>query len=765
MEKRRSLGEQIFSPTIFLMDRLPYLAKFSIIGLFLAVPLGILSFINISTLNEQVVFNWQIHTGIEYVNPLKKFLHEVQRHRVLTVATLAGAGNYDPALASARAEADRLAGEVTALDGTIAPRYSESYGSLLKTTDYWKKINEQWNGLKDKRFAGPVEADAAYETLTASVADLILNYVANYSNLILDPDLDSYWLMDALVAKLPLITQTVSKSTTLSLIRADEVKAQDRILDLAGYYKTALGTVTDLRDVNMATSFKETINPNNPNRGDKFDLKSNLEEPLKKTVEKVNAHGNDVVKAAFIATGPMSAAQARAATQQALETLDQLHTFWDKLSPELDWITKKRAEQKYGKRKLVSQVLVGAIVVMITLLFVGFYMSVRRAVGSIADAAVRMIEGTTETFVAESRDELGEVLERYNQINQALVESRSLRDKIEGDNRELQANIMDMLQVVSQASEGDLTVKAQVTAGALGNVADAFNELLASLQRLIGEIKSQQLQTNDVVAQIRTASQNMAQGATSQAKEILAASQFVERMSSEIERVSGNAKNAAEAAKRTESSAVEGSKAVDDVITGMEQLRANVQAGAKKIKTLGDRSMEISSIVNVINRISEQTNMLALNAAIEAARAGEHGRGFSVVAEEVRKLAERTAQATQDIERLVKAIQVETTETVSAIEVQTNVVEKESAIVGQAGTSLVRIREVSSTSAGLVTEISTVAQQQVEGTRSVVKVMGQISSIAQQTQVGAQSTVAGMAELAKVQEQLAKSIRRFKLNS
>ena len=118
--------------------------------------------------------------------------------------------------------------------------------------------------------------------------------------------------------------------------------------------------------------------------------------------------------------------------------------------------------------------------------------------------------------------------------------------------------------------------------------------------------------------------------------------------------------------------------------------RQNVQAGAKKMKNLGDRSMEITGIVGTISRISEQTNMLALNAAIEAARAGEHGRGFSVVAEEVRKLAERTADATQEIDKLVKAIHSETNETVAAIEQQTQVVEQESQLVSKAGESLVR---------------------------------------------------------------------------
>ena len=138
----------------------------------------------------------------------------------------------------------------------------------------------------------------------------------------------------------------------------------------------------------------------------------------------------------------------------------------------------------------------------------------------------------------------------------------------------------------------------------------------------------------------------------------------------------------------------------------MDSLRANVQSGAKKMKNLGDRSMEITSIVGTISRISEQTNMLALNAAIEGARAGEHGRGFRVVAEEVRKLAERASSATKDIEKLVKAITAETNETIRAIEQQTQVVEDESKTVGTAGELLRKIRSASDQSAGLVANIT-----------------------------------------------------------
>jgi len=266
------------------------------------------------------------------------------------------------------------------------------------------------------------------------------------------------------------------------------------------------------------------------------------------------------------------------------------------------------------------------------------------------------------------------------------------------------------------------------------------------------------------VQTIATSAAKMADGASRQTKEVIAARVLVQNVAGQLTQVSKAAQGASDAAQRTASSAADGEKAVEDVIAGMDSLRSNVQAGAKKMKNLGDRSMEITGIVEVINRISEQTNMLALNAAIEAARAGEHGRGFSVVAEEVRKLAERTAGATQEIGKLVKAIHLETNETVHAIEQQTQVVEQESQVVGQAGESLAKIREVSTESADLVADINNVAKEQVSGTRVVVETIGQISSIALRTQEGAEGTVAIIGKLIELSNRLNEDIGRFKVS-
>ena len=450
--------------------------------------------------------------------------------------------------------------------------------------------------------------------------------------------------------------------------------------------------------------------------------------------------------------------------QSASDALQALATLYQKIGPELDWLLQKRISRYAGDR--TQGLIFGLLGIGLTLYaFIGFYLSVKKSASLLAHATGKMIAGTQEVFQLEAKDELGRVVNDFNRINKALVEARTLRQRVEQDNAELQENIMDLLQVVSQASEGDLSVRARVSAGALGNVADAFNHLLESQRVLIGEILEQLRLTNDTVIAITRSSKDMATGATQQTHEILGAVNSVQAICAEIERVSSNARTAAEAAKRTQESALEGARGVQSIVNGMASLRASVQAGAKKMKSLGDRSMEITGIVATINRISEQTNMLALNAAIEAARAGEHGRGFSIVAESVRRLAERTATATREIDKLVKSIHTETMETAKAIEDQTHIVEQESALVGKAGESLAKISEVSTESAGLVAEISDVAQKQVGGATAVVSTMGQISSIAHKMQLEAQGAAVTVEQLSTLSRQLNASISRFRLAS
>lgn len=736
----RFLGPAFF-PAIWVTNRLSYAQKLTLIGVVLLAPLMFLLRLQYQATTKNLEFNQNEAVGVAYIDAAKDMLLAVQKRRLLAAA------RQD--VTAATKEADDAVARVEELD--------VEYGGALQTTESWEAIKAAWASLRTSSFRRAADADAPHAAVTSLLVGLIETESCTNSNLLLDQELDSYWLMGAWCSKLPAIGEAVTGTAATALRLIDQDNRTENV-ELGAELRQLTRRTDDVLSLNMRVAFFES---KNPKFGMSPTLQPNLSGPSRDLGAAV-ARYSQTLEGRF-GEGSTFPSE-KVVLQSAAEAIDSLIVLYQKVGPELDWLIQKRVDRYASER--AQGLLLGLLAAGLTLYaFIGFYLSVKTAASALESATGRMIDGTREVFKLDAKDELGRVADDFNRINVALVEARTLRTRVEQDNAELQENIMDLLQVVSDASEGDLSVRAKVSAGALGNVADAFNHLLDSQRVLIGEILEQLRLTNDTVTSITRSSKDMATGATQQTHEILGAVTSVQSMTAEIQRVSENARTAAEAAKRTQESALEGARGVQSVVNGMVSLRASVQAGAKKMKSLGDRSMEITGIVATINRISEQTNMLALNAAIEAARAGEHGRGFSIVAESVRRLAERTATATREIDKLVKTIHTETTETAKAIEEQTNIVEQESALVGKAGESLTKISEVSTESAGLVAEISNVAQQQVGGATAVVTTMGHISSIARQTQAEAQGTAVTVEQLSALSRQLNASISRFKLAS
>jgi methyl-accepting chemotaxis protein len=329
----------------------------------------------------------------------------------------------------------------------------------------------------------------------------------------------------------------------------------------------------------------------------------------------------------------------------------------------------------------------------------------------------------------------------------------------------LQRSISQFLEVISQVARGDLTLRAKATDDNLGNVAEALNSMLNNFTRVLERASKAASDVSTSANDILVSAEQMASGATQQDQEITNTSSAVEELTVSMKQVSNNAEASAEAARRALEAAEQGNRSVCDSLEGMQRIRASVQATAKKIKSLDDRSLEISEIINVINNITEQTNLLALNAAIEAARAGEAGRGFAVVADEVRKLAEHSRSATKDIAALIKAIQVETSEAVVVMEEGTKEVEVGARLADQAGKALEAISTVVRQSAELVQEISLASKQQVRGTEGVANAMQIISNITRQTSQGARQTACTVEHMVKLSEQLNDVLSQFRIGS
>jgi methyl-accepting chemotaxis protein len=365
----------------------------------------------------------------------------------------------------------------------------------------------------------------------------------------------------------------------------------------------------------------------------------------------------------------------------------------------------------------------------------------------------------TKKATVKSTDELGQLGATLNTTIdrlQGLVQTESDRDK-------MQHQVMDLLSIVSGAAEGDLTVKAEVTADALGSVADAFNLMINGLTALVSQASDVASEIQHSTRDILKASENMRQGAEQQTTQIQGATGAVNEMSHTIQRMAENAEAATQASLRATQAAVKGGTSVAETIKGMQRIRAAVQTTGKKIKGLGERSLEIGAIIEVINEIATQTNLLALNAAIEAARAGEQGRGFAVVADEVRKLAERAARATKDITSLIKGIQVETSEAVTVMEEGTREVEEGTKLADQAGAALREIEQIVKQTSGLVTDITNSAVNQVKVSEGIVTSMDNISKLTQETTVGVRDTVETISKLAELSTKLTVAIGRFKL--
>lgn len=403
---------------------------------------------------------------------------------------------------------------------------------------------------------------------------------------------------------------------------------------------------------------------------------------------------------------------------------------------------------------------VGFLVVGSLLVLFRLNNKVSEPVTALADFAERVSAADFKARLQEGgKDDFGYIAVHLNLA--AEKAAKAMQDEEAQIN--LQRSVTEFLTIVSQIARGDLTLRGSVTNDALGNVVDSVNYMLDNFTQVLRRVRDAANDVSTSANQILTASETMATGATQQDHEITNTSSAVEELTVSMKQVSNNAEASAEAARRALDAAEQGNRSVRDTLEGMQRIRGSVQATAKKIKSLGDRSLEISEIINVINDITEQTNLLALNAAIEAARAGEAGRGFAVVADEVRKLAEHSRTATKDIAALIKAIQAETNEAVVVMEEGTREVEVGARLADQAGKALEAISAVVRQSAELVQEISLASKQQVRGTEGVANAMQIISNITRQTSQGARQTAHSTEQMVKMSEQLNEALAQFRV--
>jgi twitching motility protein PilJ len=326
-----------------------------------------------------------------------------------------------------------------------------------------------------------------------------------------------------------------------------------------------------------------------------------------------------------------------------------------------------------------------------------------------------------------------------------------------------QAAILRLMNELQTVAEGDLTQEATVTEDITGAIADSVNYTVEELRSLVGNVQATATRVAQTTSAVESTSTELLAASNEQLREIRETGQSVVDMAKRINQVSGQAKESASVARTSLQAAEQGLQAVQNAIGGMNAIRDQIQETSKRIKRLGESSQEIGEITELISDITEQTNVLALNAAIQAASAGEAGRGFSVVAEEVQRLAERSGDATRQIAALVKTIQTDTQDAVSAMERSTQGVVEGAKLSDNAGTALSEIDRVSRRLAELIEQISQAASREADSANEVAGNIQHIFAVTEQTGEGTRSTALQVRELSAIAEELRQSVSRFKI--
>ena len=423
------------------------------------------------------------------------------------------------------------------------------------------------------------------------------------------------------------------------------------------------------------------------------------------------------------------------------------------------------------QRQLLITLIVGTGIFALLVAVIAIWSANRatRPIVSATNAVVKIGQGELDTRLeVEGDDELALLGNTINDMAgqlKALLREQELAAEEQRQLTEmLQNRVLELLEEVEPIGEGDLTVRATVTADDIGTIADSYNFMVANLREIVTKVQSAASNVTETTSSNEISVQALSQEALRQAEEIAAALTQVQEMAQSARLVAASAEKAAAVVRQASQSVEEGDAAINRTVEGILAIRETVAQTRQKVKYLGESSQKISSVVNLISEFATQTKMLAFNASIEATRAGEQGRGFAIVADEVRTLAQQSAEASTEIEKLIAAIQGETNEVIAAMEEGTEQVVMGTKLVDETRQSLNKITVASAEVSQLVEAIAQAAIQQSGASEAVTQTMTNVAQIADKTSKEATLVSSSFEELQLVARALKEDVAQFKVS-
>ncbi|MCK4742258.1 MAG: methyl-accepting chemotaxis protein [Sulfuriflexus sp.] len=671
----------LFFPAIKLMDRLNYTLKFSLVITIFVLALLPMAWNIVSSINDDIAFLEKERVGLEYLVAVRNVMAEIPKHRGLTNTYLKGDKSVKSAIMKQRAVINTQLAQLEKTDS--------KHSDTLNITTGFATIKSQWLAIETS--STKMEAEESFTKHTELVQKIIdhMSLIADKSGLTLDPELDSFYMMNMLSKTLPSIIESmaVARGFSSGIVASGGLTPQSwaKLSNLIDRL-TVSSSILTKESATILSANTELTGKISAEKNDAINSISKFNKMLKNDL--LDADEVTLTANHFFSNGS--------------QAINAVYTFYDAISPELDSIFTQRIEHDKSQRLTTILTIIAAIFITIYL-FAGFYTSVQNAIRQLSDAAGKL-------------------------------------------------------------ADGDLTARADLNSkDEMSHIADVFNDMAEKFGTVIEKVQGSTSQVATASEQMSAITVQTAQGVSQQQNDTTQVATAINEMSTTVQEVASNASSAANEANNANKQANNGKNVVNETVASITSLANEIESTATVIQHLKKESEDIGSVLDVIKGIAEQTNLLALNAAIEAARAGEQGRGFAVVADEVRTLAQRTQESTQEIESMISKLQSSANEAVNSMERGRRGANDTVTKANEAGEALDSIVSAITIINDMNTQIASASEQQSAVAEEINRNINNISQISDQTAGATQQTSTSSTELAGLADELQGLVSTFRV--